>query len=228
MRQPRISELNTWENFRNTIFTVIREALCLLRESENLPQIEDSAVKANLNRKLYFCFRKICHRNQLNYHLPTLNGKNPPIEESAEPEPRESKLPDFQWQFIDHTADEAISARHFVVECKRLGKPSSPNWNLNQNYVNNGINRFISPEYGYGKGDDTRGMIGYIQSLSFAEILDEINKEIWNSQTISIITPPKAGWTEFGVSEIEQTLTRVFETSPFRLVHFWIDLRDKF
>lgn len=229
MSQPRISKLNTWENFRTTIFTVIREALCLLRESENLPQIEDSPAQANLNRKLYFCFRKICHRKKLNYHLPSLNGKNPPVDELTEPEPRENKLPDFQWQHVDHTADAANCARHFVVECKRLGKPSSPNWNLNQNYVNNGINRFISREHGYGKNDDTCGMIGYVQNMSFSEILDEINNEIKiTAEPISILRPPKSGWTEFGVSEIEQTLMRVFAISPFVLQHFWIDLRDKY
>ncbi|MBN2093608.1 hypothetical protein JW964_28560 [candidate division KSB1 bacterium] len=229
MSQPRISELNTWENFRNTIFAVIREALCLLRESENLPQIEDSPTRANLNRKLYYCFREICHRKELNYHLPTLNGKNPPVDELAEPDPRENKLPDFQWHFIDHTADAAYCACHFVVECKRLGKPSSPTWNLNQNYVKNGINRFISPEHGYGKGDDTCGMIGYVQSMSFGEILDEINTEIKiNAEEISTLVPPKSGWTESGVSEIEQMLTRVFQISPFVLWHLWIDLRDKY
>ena len=33
----------------------------------------------------------------------------------------------------------------FVVECKRLGIPSSQKWILNENYVNHGVRRFVDP-----------------------------------------------------------------------------------
>ncbi len=145
--------------------------------------------------------------------------------------PRENKKPDFYWQFIDHTADEDSCERYFFVECKRLGNLSSQNWTLNENYVKEGIRRFITTPHEYGKGEDTCGMIGYVQNMGVDDILSEVNLAITqNPEAISLLLPPGNGWQENDTSELEHEfeLIRPFPKSPFRMVHFWVDIRSHF
>jgi hypothetical protein len=198
----------------------------ILRSKPELPTIEDHPKKHSLNRELYKCFRKACHRKKLPYHIPTREGKNPPYESDIDPTERESYIPDFLWKIVDDQADEEFCERHFVLECKRLGSPSSKTWKLNENYVQNGIRRFITQPHEYGKGDDACGMVGYVQSMAFDEILKEVNLAIiQNPEPISLLSPPIEGWNEKGVSTMEHQLERLFPISPFRLRHFWVDLR---
>ena len=78
----------------------------------------------------------------------------------------------------------------------------------------------------YGKGDDTCGMVGYVQSMEFDGILQEINLAInKNPEPISSLSSPVSGWQEKGASELEHQLERSFPISPFRMHHFWVDLR---
>jgi hypothetical protein len=226
MPQPSIFQIPLWENYRKNIFVVIREALMILRNKPVLPTIEDHPKRHNLNRKLYGCFRDACYRRKLPFHLPTPGGKNPPYEGDIDPSERESYIPDFHWKLVDDQADEEFCERRFVLECKRLGKPSSKTWKLTENYVQNGIRRFITQPHEYGKGDDTCGMVGYVQNMTFDDILKEVNLTITqNSEPISLLSPPDEGWEEKGVSTMEHQLERSFPISPFHLKHFWVDLR---
>ncbi len=226
MSQPRISQANTWYRYKQDVLLLIHETLHLLRLQANLPQIEDSTTQHSLNRELSRCFRKACWKLKLHNHLPTREGKNPPYYGDSNPTEREEKRPDFYWQFIDHLASEDVCERRFILECKRLGHPSSPSWKLNANYVNHGIIRFISSPHEYGKGDDEGGMIGYVQSMELDDILLEVNKTAADGyKTISLLQLTKI-WEEKGVSELTHVLERPFPISPFRLHHFWVDLRD--
>ncbi len=229
MSQPSIFQLPLWERYKRDIFVIIREALLILASRPELPLIEDHPKKHSLNRELYRCFREACRQKKLPYHMPTREGKNPPYEGDNDPIERESKIPDFYWQFVDDQADEENCVRRFILECKRLGRPSSPGWKLNENYVQYGIRRFITQPHEYGKGDDAGGMIGYIQSMSFDDILHKINITITQSpESISPLPPPVNGWQEKGVSELEHQLERSFPISSFRMCHFWIDLRSNY
>jgi hypothetical protein len=71
-------------------------------------------------------------------------------------------------------------------------------------------------------------MIGYIQSMEFTDILEEVNQAI-NKSPVSptVLSQPPGGWIENGISELEQVLKRSFPISPFRLRHFWVDIREK-
>jgi hypothetical protein len=229
MNQPLISNLpSIWEKRKKEIFTVIREALQILRQQNDLPKIEDSPTKPNLNRLLARdCFRKAAYRNRLTDLKPTYNSANPPDISDKEPHPRESKKPDFYWQFIDPHADEDSCERRFILECKRLGNPSSPSWKLNENYVKEGICRFVTSPHEYGKGDDACGMIGYVQSMDFDDILCEVNTTAENHpEPITKLQLSPNGWQKGGVSELEHQLTRRFPISPFRLYHFWVALQQ--
>lgn len=223
MSQPRISQAVTWEKHRIDIFLVIQEALVILQCQPDLPSIEADHKKHNLNRELYRSFKRAAVKRGLPYHIPTLDGKNPPSESDIEPHERETKVPDFYWQFAD---DVAGDVRRFVVECKRLGYPSSSTWKLNENYVRNGIRRFISSPHEYGKDDDTAGMIGYVQSMELEDILQEVNGIAGsNREAVSPLQLSPDGWQEKGISTLVHDLERPFPISPFRIYHFWVDIR---
>ena len=227
MTQPRISQLHTWKNYKANIFIVIREALLILQARPDLPDVEADSRRHSLNRELYQCFVEACWRKKLSsIYCPTPEAKSLPYKGDLTPPERENKIPDFQWSIIDHSASLESCERHFVLECKRLGMPSSPNWKLNENYVLNGICRFITAPHEYGKGDDACAMVGYVQNMTLDDILDEVNQAI-NAQTITISqipTPPK-GWQEKGITELEHTLERPFPITPFQMYHFWVDIR---
>ena len=224
MSQPSIFQLTSWENYKHNIFIAIHEALLILLQEQNLPKIEDSPIQHSLNRHLAkVCFKKAIYLNRLPISRPTYNGENPPYKDDVERHLRENTKPDFAWSIIDHTADEENCERNFILECKRLGDQPS------KNYVNKGIRRFIAQPHEYGKGDDSCGMIGYIQSMGFDDILQEINSAIsQNSDPISSLPLPINGWQENGISELEHDLERPFPVSPFRMCHFWVDLRSNY
>lgn len=228
MDQPSISSIPFWKNYKQKIVFVIREALTMLRQKPDLPTVEQSTKKPSLNREFYRCMRRVCNNDALLvYHLPVYEGQNLP-DQSDIPAPSETKRPDFYWHLANHLADDDEAELRFVVECKRLGSPSSSSWILNENYVLRGICRFLLDSHEYGKGDDEGGMIGYVQSMEFTDILEEVNQAARKSPVhIEEIVFPVDGWIENGISELEQILERSFPTSPFRLIHFWVDIRKR-
>lgn len=225
MSQPRISQVNTWTRYKQDIFSLIAETLLLLQQQPDLPEIEDSTSQPSLNRELFRCFRKACKNLGLTYHLPTREGKNPPYFGDITPKPREEKRPDFYWQFIDSLADEASCEKRFILECKRLGSPSSANWKLNQNYLNHGILRFLSAPHEYGKGDDEGAMVGYIQSMDLEDIYREISQAIQDISEPIPLLQLLGEWKEKDISKLVHDCERQFPISPYRLHHFWVDLR---
>lgn len=85
--------------------------------------------------------------------------------------------------------------------------------------------RYIKEEHGYGKFTSSGAMIGYVESMEFAEILTEINQCAKEERITSIGTPVN-GWQKNGISILHQTLDRPqVEPSPFDLRHLWVDLR---
>jgi len=183
--------------YKQTAMMLLEEALGLLRGNT---RNQGRRQEVPLNRALWFCFMRAAHSGgyRFRHHLPVPEGCNPPHASDEERARREDKRPDFYWQFMDHLADDVSCCdRRFVLECKRLGSPSRRTWVLNENYINNGVSRFITQEHGYGKGDEAGGMIGYVQDMDFNDILREVN-----------------------------TLTRAFPGQSYELQHFWVDLRS--
>ena len=145
--QPQLTSLDLWGEHEQLCNDLIRAALKELASQPVDRQEND------LNRDLYFALirasQKIArHRGPL--ATPVYEGRNPPDPSDEERAEREFKIPDFQWGYVDHLANDIdIAARYFVVECKRLTSQTSLS---ERRYVECGVNRFISPAHGYGKG----------------------------------------------------------------------------
>src|SRR5437870_9704391 len=139
MNQPRISQLKTWEEHEELVLEVLVKALLLLRDISDRKEDEDL-----VSRELLFCIREVnAHLLGLGRGIPypiVPQGQNPPHADDKLPAPREKKKPDFYWAMIDPLEpNPRRRERQFVIECKRLGRPTSPKWILNQNYVQHGI-----------------------------------------------------------------------------------------
>jgi hypothetical protein len=219
MPRPDLNFSASWEEYKLTLLQIIEEALALLRHDHRAGMSENE-----INRILWQCFRRVVHKHKLTYHLPVPEGCNPPNADDVHRAAREFKRPDFYWQIADDTADDAETCdRRFVLECKRLGTAASA-WVFNTNYSLNGILRFVTDDHGYGKGDDTGGMVGYVQNMDFADILREVNAAA-SLVGIPVISAPPGGWQPGGMSQLIHILTRPFRPTSYELSHFWIDLR---
>jgi hypothetical protein len=224
MSQPHILALDLWTRHEARVLDVLVEALTLLQREPNL---EESEV--DLNRRLYRCLQ---NANRNLYLLgrsfdivPTLDGKNPPYADDQQRATRENKVPDFYWGFTDHTAPVEKSYRHFVVECKRLGKRVSSQWVFNTNYVQHGILRFITEEHGYAMGEESAAMVGYIQNMDVNDIFVEVNSAA-QAASIPALFLHDETWNEGGITRLEHTLERRIPVFRFALHHLWVDLRN--
>tara|TARA_B100000959_G_C14991455_1_gene628091 strand:+ start:2638 stop:3237 length:600 start_codon:yes stop_codon:yes gene_type:complete len=199
-----------------------------LREEPNLPDDEDdiSEVLALKTRQANFSL------NQKNRGLSFPPEWEKPIQPASKAnigQNKKKKKPDFSCPFRNDSAQNFEEAwLDYHIECKRLGKPSSPSWILNRNYVENGIVRFLDPQHRYGKGAKSGAMIGYVQNMDTESILKEINETIQGSTKykISLITFSGNGFDEKGITKTSQKFSRKHVLpSLFHLRHIWVDLR---
>jgi len=220
VKRPRISQRVSWARKQDEIARLIVAGLLRLRRNADLIKDEN-----DLNRKLFN------HLEDLNYEmgggcLAHYEARNQPHADDAERAAREDKTPDIQWSWEDHAADNRQSYRRsFILECKRLGTPTSASWILNHNYVLNGILRFIVDTHGYAKGESVAAMVGYIESMDLATILDEVNT-VAKSKALTEMTATATEWEAGLLRLLDQELDRSFPGTPLRLRHYWLDLRD--
>lgn len=226
MTRPRLSKIDSWSNYEIRILKVLKLALEILRceEADLTKENED-----NLNYKLYFCMldavRELGGEDSGINSPPAYECTNQPLEDEEYLDIARKKRPDFQWGYIDHLAPPRKSAKHYYIECKRLGTPTRTDWIFNQNYISNGVLRFVKREWNYGRGSSSGTMIGYIQSMVVSNILDEVNKEAY-SCGITAITLSSGGWKKSGVSRLDHEFDRTeIHPTPFKLRHLWLDLR---
>ncbi len=223
MSRPNLFTLDTWGRHENLVLEVFQCALLRLEAESELPEKEDE-----LNRKLLF------HARSENYRL-IKEGRgchsnvyyecaNQPVLEDKDRAGREQKRPDFMCGLVDARSEADL---FFVLECKRLGRPSSPGWILNENYTKHGVLRFVDPDWGYGEGATSGAMIGYCQTMSGDDILKEVNGYGKKVKAPSIHREADE-WIDRGVTRLKQTLDRKVSPSPFRLRHLWVDLRHRY
>ena len=227
MTRPRLSKIDSWASFETRILKVIVLALEILRNSKRdlTKEVEDK-----LNYELYFCMlvavRRLGGEDSGINSPPVYECWNQPLEEEELLDVSRKKRPDFQWGYINHSEpNPRKSAKHYYIECKRLGTPTRKDRVFNQNYVLHGVLKFVKPEWKYGRASSSGTMIGYIQSMEEKNVLAEVNKEAFNRNIPKIKLSPK-GWKKKGVSSLEHKFNRpkVLPTH-FKLRHFWLDLR---
>lgn len=209
-----------WGKFEKSILEVISLAIDELMKVDDFPLNENQ-----LNRKFYKCLVTA------NYQLrkqekgldspPFYEGNNQPHLDDKQRTKREFKKPDFQWSITDTSEpNPERSSKQFVLECKKLGKPSSRNWILNKNYVQHGIKRFINAEYGYGYGVKSSAMLGYIQNMCVNTILIEVNREVK-----SIQQPLVSNQIEYpNHTRMSHRITKNFPLNTIELKHIWIKI----
>ena len=209
-----------WKKFEDSIKEVIELALDILGQKDTLPKKED-----DLNRVFYDC---LCEANFKLQNIgkgwqtpPVYEARNQPDLKSLVQEKREHKRPDFQWIISDNTEiDYKKSSKQFVLECKRLGTPLGSRI-FNQEYIHNGVKRFVTEEHGYARGVESSAMLGYIQSMEIFDILSEVNfcaSQIQQEQLSQIETTEL---TVFLTHEVKLE----YSDDKLRLEHIWVDLK---
>ncbi len=204
--------------YEQTLMDVVIEAIQLL-EDKDLSENEKS-----LNRKLYqhilATYKARAMRGEdVPDFAPAFDAPNPPM--TAEEVPSERKRPDLRWDLVDHHLDP-LSVLSFAVECKRLRSPSHGQ-HFNDEYAVNGIARFVNEGHRYGENMSCGAMIGYWQNMSRRAILVEVNTAL-TRLSLPVLTFPDD--VRSSLHEADQILERTFEMNPYRLRHFWLDMRS--
>lgn len=216
--QPRLSQIPLWRRHVNVVLAVIREALVLLSADPPTGQ------EPEFNRELDMCILRAIRER----HLAGKEVLDQPIFYEARNQPSpdtkgtssERKIPDFQSGYIDHQEPDPLrSARFFVIECKRLGYPSSSGWVFSSNYIHEGVVRFIDPDWRYGKDVADGAMVGYMESMTLNELIAAVNK-VAGSLGIPSLAPSTK--KEGPLYELIHILDRNFPVTPFTLQHLWI------
>jgi hypothetical protein len=211
-----------WAEHERLLLEVFTRALRKLQASTDLAsneegisdRLEDAAREATFVLKLDYPPKRELPRQR--------------VSDTESDGPGSRKRPDFTCEIRDLAATSSAEAwLYYHVECKCLGKPPSRNWVYNRNYVTKGIYRFLDSEFGYGERAFTGAMIGYVLSMSFDEILVEVNGHLGDPSALGA-TPPIRFLEPChdGLATADQVLDRVLvRPRHFVLRHMWVDLR---
>ena len=219
---------NLWKRHVECVLRVMTGALKRLHERLEIPDKEKE-----LDRCLYFDARveyfHLPHDKRPNGFNLILKPENPPDIESDIGQEWTLKIPDFKWRLCNNLATSPNElTMDFDIESKRLGKPTSPSWILNREYVENGIFRFILATHRYGNRVDSGLMIGYIQTMIPMDIIKEVNQYIKerDKNNIPLLSFKEEDFQKKKIAQSFQFIKkRSFNPYSFTLYHLWIDLR---
>jgi len=214
--RPRLTSINLWERHERRCMLMLRDAIAGLANGTA------DERETDLNRRLYGAIIAVQGADarrgleQLSVVVP--EGRNPPVASDAQRAAREHKIPDFYWSFVDYLAPapEAV-ARQFVVECKRL-TASSKDWDYMAQYIEAGVQRFVSEAHGYGKEAPSGAMVGYLQNMDVDAALSGVNTHAGANGLPSLAVRVRSADAPV---ELDHQLDRPFRDSPFLLMHFW-------
>jgi len=221
------SSEDLWKRHERYILNIFLLALVRLRDEDSLPEDEPT-----LNERLYVHARYVycslpCEQKPMSF--VNRNSEIPPRRMEEVGERWTKKKPDFQWELTNtQEANPEKAIKEYTIECKRLAEKTSAGRSFINEYVVNGIIRFISKEHRYGIGTISGVMIGYVQNLVHAEVLKQINLTVQKSQEYKI---PEIMFYHLedlsGIIKGNHTLIRK-EVSPsnFDLRHIWVELMN--
>jgi hypothetical protein len=203
-----------WVNFVNIRIEIFCMALNLLQVTEKTKENEIEISKA-----LYPKLRTACFQHKENPEMPKPNAEIGAVTDDELLDESIGKKPDFSYSMVNPLAEsEKDYEINLHIECKCIGYNRSPSWNLNMNYITDGISRFDYLSHKYGKGANDGIMIGYIISSTKYDIQEIINQKLpKNIEELNFKTRNKV---ENITTKFERENVEPFD---FKLHHIWAD-----
>jgi hypothetical protein len=222
--------ITCWNTFKQLYLEVFSTALRELAKEGSVSGDEDD-ISELLNviiRQVCFNFNQPGDNKEIRVPIPIGEAPVQPVNRDELRGGKKRKRPDFTCNYLNaHAVSPDELEIPFHVECKRLGSPTSNSWNLNKNYVINGIKRFDCSTHQYGKRSPSGMMIGYIINMTLPEIETEVNgyqkKHLPSCPDIMFTFDER---TPFQTQQ--QIQRRSVKPAKFELIHLWVDLRDKY
>jgi hypothetical protein len=223
---PPFGEL--WQNHETLYVDIFIMALARLAD-QGCPAAHEDYISEQLCPILTrVCFEE--SRRNAGSEIRTPDWEKPlqPVNKKELKGGKKRKRPDFTCKLVNTLAegpDDYEIGLH--VECKRLGAPTGKKWNLNKNYVTEGIQRFDSRSHEYGKRAPSGMMLGYISSMTHDEILGEVHT---HQQKRCPENPPiQLECERENIRKYGQDLRRLnVIPREFRLIHLWVDLPTQY
>jgi hypothetical protein len=212
--QPRLSQLDLWGRHALSVMRVLLYALRLLGADWPGGLHQETEMTRELYLRILTARRALEEAGEwVPEGLPSIDARNAPTPDTAGTS-AERKLPDLQWGFQDSSEpDPYKSARWFHIECKRIGGGQ-----LNADYVDDGIHRFVSQGHRYGKDVAEGAMVGYVIEGEPSDALSGVNQRAAIAGLPAVVLISNTA----RVSILENTLERSFPKSPFTLRHAWV------
>ena len=207
---------NNWITFVNVRIEVFCKALEDLVVTEKMKEKED-----DISNVLDPILTNVCFMQKIETGTPEREKPKSAITKDDLLLESINKRPDFTCTLHDTYAESVeLYKLDLHIECKCIGfnRKSSPSWDLNNNYVKNGINRFDTLSHEYGKNVKDGIMIGYIISSNKLDIQKNINAKLSNKME-------KLNFTSR--NKVEKVTTKfireVVEPTNFTMHHIWAD-----
>lgn len=205
-----------WERHEKLYHSIFFDALNLLKISDKQRKNEDDISEA-----LCPVLRRVCFGHPAKPSIPKWELPIAPTTDNELIGGKNRKRPDFTCSLINSFAQsDDMYEISLQIECKRLGEKKG-SWDLNKNYVQNGIRRFDSLTHEYGKRAPSGIMIGYIIDSKRIDILSVVNMHIKTIQIENL----KFDFTVPVTSYNSIFNRKVVEPKSFRIVHLWADFR---
>ena len=224
-RRPLSSFATLWSRHVLNYSEIFTLALQELSESATISGDEDA-----ISERLCPFLSKACFNlrktKKLELQTPYWESPIQPVNQEELKGGKKRRRPDFTCRLINKWAnshEESEISLH--IECKLLGNPTSATWILNENYVKNGIKRFDSKDYQYGKNAYSGIMIGYIISMNPTDIASEVNT--YQSKHLPEYNQIQFLFDTVTLFNAHQSIKRKNITPfGFELIHLWVDLKN--
>lgn len=216
-RKATIGDFSSlWRRHEDLYLGIFIEALNQLKITDEQRK-DENAISEAFNPVL----RQVCCKHRDKPYLPQWERPISPVLTDELKGGKIAKCPDFTCSLINSfpTSPEDYELS-LHIECKRLGK-NSRTWDLNKNYLMNGIMRFDTRAHEYGKRSPSGMMIGYIINSDKQDILSQVNRHLSGALLPEITFPFNEK-----VESCDMTISRDnVEPKEFKLIHIWADLR---
>ena len=205
-----------WQCHENLYYSIFYKALKRLNINDVQRKDEDAISEA-----LCPVLTEVCFEHAEDVSTPDWEKPIQPVKKEELKGGKSRKRPDFTCSLTNSIATSSeMYEIPFHVECKRLGDTVG-SWNLNKNYVTNGIKRFDCKSHEYGKRAPSGMMIGYIVSMEPIVILEIVNKYL-STDKFPLLN---LSFSQKTVSCEQELMRKYVKPEEFKLIHLWANLK---